>query len=151
MGERMKKCMTCLALLGIVLLPMFLDSDTDPKKLEARLEGSTGKKRVEILIRLTEAYRRSASKKAVQYGEEALELLRTDSYKVNRAALLHNISYAALRLGECETAEKYAKQSLDIAQKSMDKKGHADALYLLGRSYRRRSIYNRAMDYYTRA
>jgi len=125
-------------LIGFALLTCFspfLLPDTTPKGLEARLPGSTGKERIEILVELTGLYLRKAPKKALEYGQEALELLHSFPGEKQQMTILNLVSKANSHLGEFQLAENNALKSQAIAQKIGDKSGEADALVSLSRVY----------------
>jgi signal transduction histidine kinase len=114
---------------------MSLFADTDAKELESRLPGSTGKERSEILVELTGLYLRKAPKKALKYGQEALELLHSFPDAKQQMTILNLVSKANSHLGEFQLAENNALKSQTIAQKIGDKNGEADALVSISRVY----------------
>jgi signal transduction histidine kinase/Tfp pilus assembly protein PilF len=126
---------------------MSLFAETDAKELESRLPGSTGKERIEILVELTEVHLTNVPKKALEYGQEALELLRSFPDARQQMTILNLVSTANSLLGEFQLSEEYALKSQTIAQKIGDKNGEADALVSISRLYWNRGNYYWANKY----
>jgi signal transduction histidine kinase len=137
-------------LIGLVILIFIFTSlfaETDVKELESRLPGSTGKERIEILVELTGLYLRKAPQRALEYGQEALELLESYPDEKQQMTILNLVSKANSHLGEFQLAEKNALKSQAIAQKIGDKSGEADALVSLSRVYWERGNSHQAGKY----
>jgi signal transduction histidine kinase len=133
------------AILICIFTPLF--AETAAKELESRLTGSTGKERIRILAELTQAYLTKVPKKALEYGQEALELLHSFPDEKQQMTILNLISKAYSLLGELQLSEDYALKSQAIAQKIGDKNGEADALVSISRVYWNRGDYQQARKY----
>ncbi len=125
-------CWSAFVLLVLIPAPR-LFSQENPGKIEAQLANTHGKERINLLIELTRTYYRKNPQKALEYGKQALELLKTFPDEKTHAAALNSISNVYMYLGEQETAKKHALDSLTIAEKINDKTGVADSLYSLGK------------------
>jgi PAS domain S-box-containing protein len=119
----------------------------DGKEIESRLTGSVGKERLEILSKLLNTYRDIEPKKALDYGKEALQLLRTYPDGGLEMAVLNNMSTAGIWLGDFLESENFARRSLAIAQTLGEKSGEADAMYNIGLSSWYRGLYKEAGDW----
>jgi signal transduction histidine kinase len=132
MKDKMKKYVLAFAIFVLLisaLAAVTAGSDgTDVKKIEDRLPQSSGEERIELLVELSEYYMDRDAKKVLTYGMEALELLRNFT-NPNRQVILYNyISHAHSTLSHHEKARKYVKLAQELAEKTGDKKGYADAL-----------------------
>lgn len=139
---------TVVVFIGFALLAgisPFLISNTNPAgETDARLQGSAGKERIEILVQLTEAYLDKAPKKALAYGREALALLHSFPDPKRQVTLLNYISKANASLGEFQAAKNYALQGRDIARDIGYKIGEADALIRISQVDWNQGDYNQA-------
>ncbi|MFC2140672.1 tetratricopeptide repeat protein [Acidobacteriota bacterium] len=126
----MKKPLIYFVLLVLLFPSLF--SQTHPEKLEAQLSKTKGKEKINLLLKLTSAYNRKNAEKALEYGKQALELLKTFPNEKTHAAALNSISNVYMFLGEQETAREHALKSLSIAEKIYDKPGAAAARDSLG-------------------
>jgi len=127
------KVLIGFALLTCIFVALF--AETDINELESRLTGSTGKERIDILVELTGLYLKKAPEKALEYGQEALELLNSFPDEKQRMTILNLISKANSHLGKFQLAENNALKSRTIAQRIGDKNGEADAFVSLSRVY----------------
>lgn len=156
-----KKHITCLTLLSIVLLTLFsplfslsLFSDSnnvDPKILESRLTKSTGEKRIELLVKLTQHYRDKNPQKAINYGKEGLKLLENVPNLTHHLAFLNNTAWSYIMLGDYDEAQNYGRRALNLSKQNGDNQGYADALNNIGWAYLSKAEYPAAMDNLTRA
>ena len=126
---------------------MPLSAETDTNELKSRLLGSTGKERIAILVELTEVCLTNEPKTALEYGQQALELLRSFPDAKQQMTILNLISTAYSQLGEFKLSEDYALKSQAIAHKIGDKNGEADALVSISRVYWNRGNYYQANKY----
>jgi PAS domain S-box-containing protein len=118
----------------LLLLPsLWLFSQANPEKIEAQLANTKGKERINLLVDLLNAYRRTDPQKAIEKGNQALELLKAFPNDKTRSAVLNMMSYAYRNLGKQKEAKEHALDSLAIAEKIDDKPGMAAALYSLGK------------------
>jgi PAS domain S-box-containing protein len=132
MSPVVKRYLCCFAF--VLLLPaLWLFPQADPETIEAQLANIEGKERIKLLAELTQTYHRKNPQKAIEYSNQALELLKTFPDEKTHAAVLNSISNVYMYKGDQEAAKKYALDSLAIAEKNGDKPGEADALYSLGK------------------
>jgi len=133
------------AILTCIFTSLF--AETTAKELESRLPASNGKERIELLVELTGVYLTNEPKKALEYGQEALELLRSFPDAKTQMIILNLISNANSLLGKFKLSEDYALKSQAIAHKIGDKNGEADALVSISRVYWNRGNYYQANKY----
>jgi signal transduction histidine kinase len=129
-----------------LLMGLFISllGENDGRYLETRLTGSTEKERIEILVELTEVYLKNVPQKALKYGLEALELLKSFPDKKQHIKILNLISNANSQLGKFQGAMDYAQKCLAMAQSYRDKNGEADALVSISRVYWDQGNYGQA-------
>lgn len=84
--------------------------------LEKVLVGATGKHRAELLYVLSWEYRFSNKEKALQYGEDGLQLGRSLRDTGAIAGSLNSISETHLNFGDYEQAEKITREELPYAR-----------------------------------
>jgi len=92
-----------------------------------------GGERISFLAQLTKNFKKENPQKAIQWGKEALELLKSYPNEKIQATILNEISDAYRLLGENYKEKKYAQKSLEIAKQINDKQNIADALNSLGK------------------
>ena len=115
--------------------------------LEKVLPASTGNVRAEILYILSWEYRFSDKDKALQYGEEGLQLARQLKDTAAIGAALNSISETWLNFGDYEKAEKITLEELPFARAITDKKNLFGALTRLGTIQYRRGKFDEALVY----
>ncbi|UCH94201.1 MAG: tetratricopeptide repeat protein [Candidatus Aminicenantes bacterium] len=118
----------------------------DIKEIESRLTGTVGKERIQRLSEAAQAYRDKEPKKTLEYGKEALKLLRTFPDRKLEIVILNHMSTASILMGDFRASARYAGKSRTIAQKINDKIGEADAIYNLGRTYWNQGRYKETSD-----
>lgn len=121
------------------------------KNLEGKLKLSTGKQKLEILVKLVEACKKLESTKAINYGLEALKLADFHEDLIHRGFALTHMSYAYWRLQKRGQAFESAKKAIDLFKKINNKSGLADATYQRGLLFRLDSQYGEALRYYLKA
>ena len=99
------RVLICFALLTCIFVPLF--AETDINELESSLPGSTGKERIEILAELTKVCLTKIPEKALEYGQEALNLLQSFPDEKQQMTILNLISTANSLLGESQLSENY--------------------------------------------
>ncbi|MGD2089415.1 MAG: tetratricopeptide repeat protein [Candidatus Aminicenantes bacterium] len=149
MNPVLKRYLRCCALL--LLLPsLLLFSQTNPERIEAQLAKTEGKEKINLLVDLLNAYKRKNPQKALEYGKQALELLKTFPDEKTRAAALNSISNVYKNLGKQKSAKVYALKSLTITEKIDDKPGAAAARDSLGEISIIIGELDQALDYYNK-
>ena len=121
------------------------------EEIEALLAGTAGRERLEVLAELTTANRDENAARAVEWGEEALDLLRSHPDRARQLEVLSSLSYAHIILGDYPAALDLGSQARDLASAAGDKAAQAFALRNIGRAYRSSSEYDRALAAYRRA
>jgi PAS domain S-box-containing protein len=151
MNSRTKRFLITLVLFGIMLLKptLFPDTKTTINQLETRLKSAVGKERIEILAELINTS--EEAQKVLLYGKEALELLERFPNPELQMDILNDLCSLCMNLGNYDVLSSYANQYLEIAKKTGNKKGQADALYYMGRNNYFQGVYNQAIDYYFQA
>lgn len=136
----------------MVLLPaLWLFSQENPEDIETQLANTKGKEKINLLVKLTNDYNKKNPQKALEYGTQALELLKTLPDEKTHVAALNNMSTVYMFLGEQETAREYALKSLSIAEKIDDKSGAASALYSLGKISQVTGALEEALSYLSKS
>ncbi|NIM77879.1 MAG: tetratricopeptide repeat protein [Candidatus Aminicenantes bacterium] len=135
-------------MLLILLSSLFAQTNTD--ELETRLSKAKGKERLVPLAELAETYQYESpgkARKALKYGTEALELLKTFPDKKIQASILDSMCGAARYIGDDKAAKGYAEKSRSIAEEINDKQGIARALKSLARVSIRVGEFEKALEY----
>jgi len=101
-------------------------------ELESRLPTLSGAERARALAELTRTYRAENPRKALEYGNEALALLREHPDPRYEAMASSEMAWACMVLGEYETAVDHAERGRDIARAHGDMKGLSQAVNNLG-------------------
>ncbi len=149
MRETLKKYLIGFILMGIALLPLF--SEIDTKEMEERLSKTTGEKRIEILVKLADAFKEKEPNKTLKYGKEALALVQAFPHPEYRLAVLNHMGLAHVNLGAYDEIGKYGNQALEIAKRIENHQGYADALNNIAWFYRNKGMYTEAIDHASRA
>jgi PAS domain S-box-containing protein len=145
MGIKTKRYLCWYALVMILLSGLLAQTNTE--ELETRLSKVKGKERIAVLAELTRDLRFELPQKALKYGEEALELLKTFPDKKTQASILISMGGAARYLGNDNAAKGYAMESLSKARQINDKRGIARAFKSLARVGIRLGEFERALEY----
>ena len=114
-------------LLLLLTAPAWAQSD-----LESRLSTLTGRERARALAELTQTYRAENPRKALQYGNEALVVLKQHPDAHYEAMALSEMAWAYMVLGEYEAAVDHAERGRDIARAHGDMQGLGQAINNLG-------------------
>ncbi|MCK5059037.1 MAG: tetratricopeptide repeat protein, partial [Candidatus Aminicenantes bacterium] len=118
---------------------------------ESRLTGATGNERLNILVELTKTFSEKDRTKAMSYGKEALELMRSIPDSKNLPEHLNRLFKIAYRHGDYKAVSEYATQSLEIADKTGDKYKYAEALHYLGEANKYLANYDLAIESVSKA
>lgn len=119
--------------------------------LMQRLPDLKGKEKVDVLSRLSRLHVRSDQEKALEFGDEALELSRKLNYLEGVADALLHMSTAYYYLSDYTQAIDYLKQSLAIREKMQDSVMINDALNKIGANYRFIGKYEESLNYLFRS
>lgn len=115
--------------------------------LEKVLTGAKGIERATLLFVLSWEYRFSNKDKALQYGEESLQLARQLNDTAVIASALNSISETWLNFGDYEKAEKITQEELPYARAITAKKNLLGALTRLGTIQYRKGHFDAALTY----
>lgn len=141
----------------MIIFSLGILPDGDSSRLESRLKGATGNERLDILVELTKTYGDKDRAKALSYGKEALELMRSipdSNHLQEHLGLLTRIAY---RHGDYMAVSEYAVRRLEIADKTGDEIGDkvkyekARALHYLGKANKYLANYDLAIESVFRA
>lgn len=119
--------------------------------LEKKLTSSQGTARLRILTSLTESLRSDDPKKAVEYGEEALAILKNSPDSRLEVFILSQIGWAYMTLGDLNQSVEYNEKARDLAEKSNDREGLGLALSNLGVIAQRKGQPFIAVDYFEKS
>ena len=115
--------------------------------MENVLPTATGIQRATLLYILSWEYRFSNKDKALQYGEEALQLARQLQDTASIGSALNSISETWLNFGDYEKAEKITLEELPYARATPQKKNLLGALTRLGTIQYRKGRFDAALVY----
>ena len=132
----------------LALFLLFSPLWSEPRKPEDDLTGTSGKKRLDILVDLVTLYNANAPQKAVTFGKEALSLLKTMGRKETEARVLSNLCFAYRVLGDMATAREYGEKARQMAETFGFKLRLADVLNNLGLVQANLGNYQQAIKYY---
>ncbi|MCI0612511.1 diguanylate cyclase [bacterium] len=116
--------------------------------LEKKLRTTQGLERLHILTQLTESLHSDDPKKAIEYGKEALAILKNNPDFRSEISVLTDLGWAYLTLSDYENAIAYSEQARKLAEKQNDREGLSDALNNLGVVAQRRDQPIVAVNYF---
>ena len=103
---------------------------------------------VNTLQELCKQYLFSDPKKALYFGNQALQLSKNLSYKKGAAKALHNIGIIYYNEGKYDSALRYFNSSLVIKKSIGDKKGLASSFNNIGNIYTQQGNAQKGLGYY---
>jgi two-component system, cell cycle response regulator len=141
------------AILGVLLL---LSSSLSAQQLstielENKLKSAQESERGAILAQLTEAYRLEDPQKTIQYGQQALDVLKENSDPPSQVTALSEMALAYLMIGQYQKAFQYIENARQLAETNKDNAGLSRVLNNLGIIYGRLGDSKKALDYLNRA
>ena len=119
--------------------------------LEKELAAAEGKKKIEILIQLTNLYNENDPQNAIRFGTRALELLRKFKDNKQELRLLNNMCRLYENIGDFKKAMQLAKRGKTLSEKTGDQKALADACNCLGVVHIKLGDYNKALAFHSTA
>ncbi|MFC2140871.1 tetratricopeptide repeat protein [Acidobacteriota bacterium] len=134
-----------------IFISLCLFSQTGLEKIEMQLSKAKGKEKITLLSELIEGYRETHPQKLLQFGNEALILLKDFPDKKVRAVVLNNMSIAYRLLRDYKNAREYAQSSLSTAEQIDDKPATANALNSLGKVSNSLEEFKQALEYYSKS
>ena len=128
-----------------IVCTVFSQSKID--SLERVLVGATGRQKAEVLYLLCWEYRFTDKDKALQYGDQGLQLARELKDTIALASSLNGISETWLNFGDYEKAEAVTQEELPYARAIPNKKSLLGALTRLGTIQYRKGKFDEALVY----
>jgi tetratricopeptide (TPR) repeat protein len=120
--------------------------------LEKRLNGVTGKAKVDLLNRLSGVSIRHDPQKTIEYAKQALNLSRDLKYPEGEAGAFINLGLGYSIKGEnYRESLEYYRQGLKWFEKQDDQKRLADIYNKIGIVYKNLSRYQEALEYYRKS
>lgn len=114
---------------------------------EARLYGTAGQERLDLLVELTGIYENKDLGKALAFGSEALKLMeRSPALQKKRVKLMKKLCGIAYTHADYPLVLGYCDRMRKIAGNTGDKQLEAFALLFMGRAYKYQAKYNRAIE-----
>jgi diguanylate cyclase (GGDEF)-like protein len=120
-------------------------------ELEKKLSSVQQNERGAIFAQLTEAYRSDDPQKAIQYGQQALSVLKKYPDPASQVTALSEMGWAYLMIGQYQKAFQYTESARLLAETNKDNAGLSRALNNLGMIYGRLGDPKRALDYLNRS
>jgi PAS domain S-box-containing protein len=134
----------------VLMLSLFLFSETALEKIERQLLEVQGKERINLLLDLTKGYKKTQPQKALKFGNEALTVLDNFPDPKVRIAVLNNISDVYRFRRDYKKARELTQSSLSIAESIDDKPGMANALYSMGEDSFYLEEFRSALEYHSK-
>lgn len=120
--------------------------------LEKRLNGVTGKAKVDLLNQLSGASSRHEPQKTIEYARQALNLSRDLKYPGGEARAYINLGLGYSMKGKnYQESLEYYHQGLKWFEKQEDQKRIADIYNKIGIVYKDLSRYQEALEYYKKS
>ena len=140
-----------IAMLLSGLLEAQEQEDDDPQRLAARLPIATQNERLGLLTKLTTAHRDKDPAKAIAFGTEALELLRSIPDEGRELEIQNSLASAHILQREWQAALRHGLRAEGLARGMDDEPALALALRIVGEAYRVLNDYERSFDYFAEA
>ncbi len=109
-----------LLFIGIILFVINCFADDAIHDLESKLKEVSGKEKIDILIKLSNQYKKISSKKSIYYGKEAIELSRKIYEPQQEAFALYNLATIYKEFGNYEKSLEYLHASLEIDDERLE-------------------------------
>jgi signal transduction histidine kinase len=146
MPKKVKKPLFFVFMIAFVCLFLIGKSDIEIKNLEARLPGTSGEARLDLLVDLVFECAEVDTKKTLQYGKEAVALFQKYPGK-QLLPLLHFLSLTHRQVGNYDKALWFGNEALALAQKQNDPIGSGEALEKIGWVYMKKGKLYNALDF----
>ncbi len=147
-GKKKKLIVPAGILIVVMGFLLSLTGDTGPQKPGSPLTRTQSKERLNLLVAQVIDTHDIEPQKALEYGQQALDLLRTFPDQQQRSGILAHLCTAAALRGEFPRAKAYGEKSLAIAREIGNKTREADALANLGDMYWHQGNYREARIYF---
>ncbi len=145
------KCIRPALLLILLTASTPLPTEIDALRLEQQLSRALGEDRIDLLVELGAALETENPTRALEVGEEALDLLRDYPDQAQEIRALNSLACARFTLGDYEEALAIGSRAQDLARRAGDQAALASALRNAGRVYRSSSEFQRALTAYAEA
>ncbi len=123
----------------------------DREILKRKLLEAEGLERIKILADLSVAFRETDRRKAIEFGEQGLELLEKTENKQLESIILNELCWAYQCVGEYQKALEYGLKNLEITDITNDKISRSDTFNRIGIIYYKLSNIDKALDYFLKA
>lgn len=123
----------------------------DASALERRLTGSVGLERLRALAQLTEAYRSTDPRRAVELGDEAISLAGSVDDPQAHVTALNESAWALMELGRYDEAMARAREGATVAERAGLRRGLARAYNNQGVIHRHLGDFRDAIDRFRQA
>jgi two-component system cell cycle response regulator len=117
---------------GLILCAALAQAQSRADALEQQLRALTAADRAHALTELTDLLANDSPRKAIQYGEEALQWYGAHPEAAYEVRTLDEIAWAYMIVSDYARAVASAEKGRDLAQQHGDRKGLARALNNLG-------------------
>ena len=141
----------------LIFIPLLLfpaaEDTVDIERLEQQLKtpGISPKEKIRLLVELSEFHQDSGPLKAMQYGKEALEMLKPFNDPSLEVRVLLSLTCAAQDIGQYENALKYGSKAETLALDSGDKNAAAISYNHMSQIFHRLGHLDWALNYARRA
>ena len=142
-----------LYLLGLIVLfttPLSASAQIAPQtdSLSVLLQQSTGRQRVEVLIKLSNQIRRSSIDSAITYAQEALDISQRIENETLQGNSHNSLGWFLTDKGEYPDALKHFLEAKRIFEKIGNLRREVVVLENIGKLYSSQSNYSKALEYY---
>lgn len=135
-----------------ILFSFSLDAaSNEAANLEKELATAQDPERLEKLTQLIDLLHSDDPKKAIEYGKQALAILKNDPDFHLEISVLTDMGWAYLTLSDYENAIACSEQARKLAEKNNDREGLSDAINNLGVIAQRRDQPGVAVSYFEQA
>ena len=101
-------------LMLFILILSYAWSNDSLHNLETEMEGSVGKKKIDLLNSLSEEYRILKSDKSLEFAYQALELAEKLKYRKGRAQAYHQLAYYKRHIKDYELSLDYYLKAIEL-------------------------------------
>ena len=138
----------CFLALTFSLAPAIKGQSPSDSLLNALETETSDTAKVKILNSLTWIYNSSEPAKAIEYGQEALELSEKNNFLKGKALSLNNLGVIYSIQGSYPKGLEYFLQALTVREELNDKKGISQSTNNIGILYKNLNQYDRSLEYY---
>lgn len=142
----MLKKLLVTAAVTLLLAPSFHAQKSQADSLQRLLEKSSGKRKVELYIQLSDLYQYIDSRKSIEYCYDGLELAKRLNYKRGIANLYSGLGYHYTYVDE-QKALEYSFLGLKLRQELGDLSEISSSYNNLGMLFYFQGQYRKAIDY----